>query len=54
MKTNEPKRSKLRRIFSPRRNNAANPWLILNLALFNCAGGWSQLVARQQAQQFGR
>jgi hypothetical protein len=39
----------------PRRSRPAhNRWLILNLLRFNFAGGWSQLIARQQTQPFTR
>jgi hypothetical protein len=31
---------------------SGDPWLILNMELFNFSGGWNQLLARQQAQQF--
>jgi hypothetical protein len=54
MKTSKPKRTNLRRIFSRPSPGARNPWLILNIKLFNFSGGLSQVVARQQAQQFGR
>jgi hypothetical protein len=54
MKTNKPKRANRRRIFSRRSTTADNPWLIFNMHLFNVAGGWSQLLAKEQAQQFGR
>jgi hypothetical protein len=53
MKTRKPKLTNIRRIFS-RSPATRNPWLILNMELFNFSGGLSQLVARQQAQQFGR
>jgi len=29
-------------------NAARDPWLLLNLHLFNFAGGWSHLLAKQQ------
>ena len=51
---NKPKRANRRRIFSRRSTTAHNPWLVLNLELFNFGGGWSQLLAREQAQQLGR
>jgi len=54
MKTSKPKRTNIRRIFSRRSPVARNPWLILNMEFFNFSGGLSQLVARQQAQQFSR
>jgi len=54
MKTSKPKRTNIRRIFSPRSPIARIPWLILNMELFNFSGGLRQVVARQQAQQFGR
>jgi hypothetical protein len=54
MKTNKPKRANRRRIFSRRSTAVCNPWLILNLELFNLGGGWSQLLAREQAEQRGR
>jgi hypothetical protein len=54
MKTSKPKRSNIRRIFSQRSPIARNQWFILNMELFNFSGGLSQVVARQQAQQFGR
>jgi hypothetical protein len=54
MKTNKPKRANHRRIFSRRSTTTRNPWLILNLELFNFGGGWSQLLAREQAQQLDR
>ena len=39
----------------PRRPRAAHDrWLILNMQLFNSAGGWNQLLSRQQIQQFHR
>jgi hypothetical protein len=54
MKTSKPKRTNIRRIFSLRSPVARNPWLILNMELFNFSGGLSQVVARQQTNQFGR
>ena len=54
MRTNKPKRTNLWRIFSRRSTSTHNAWLILNMELFNFNGGLSQVVARQQAQQFGR
>ena len=47
MKTSKAKRSNIRRIFSRRSPIARNPWLILNMELFNFSGGLSQLLARQ-------
>jgi len=54
MKTNKPKRTSLWRIFSRRSTDAHNPWLILSMEQFNFGGGLSQVIAREQAQQFGR
>jgi hypothetical protein len=54
MKTNKSKRANRWRIFSRRSTAARNPWLILNLELFNFGGGWGQLLAREQAEQLGR
>jgi hypothetical protein len=54
MKTSKPKRTNIRKFFSRRSPVACNPWLILNMELFNFSGGLSQVVARQQAQQFDR
>jgi hypothetical protein len=54
MKTTKPKRVNRWRILSRRSNAAHNPWLILNLELFNFGGSLSRVVAREQAQQFGR
>jgi hypothetical protein len=54
MKTNKPNRANLWRISSRRSTRTHNPWLIFNMQLFNFAGGWSQLLAKKQAQQFGR
>jgi hypothetical protein len=54
MKTDKPKRANRRRIFSRRSTIVRNPWLILNMELFNFGGGWSQLLARQQAEQLGK
>jgi hypothetical protein len=54
MKTIKPKRTNVRRLFSRRSLRAHNPWLILNMELFNFGGSLSQVIARQQAQQFGR
>ena len=53
MKTNKSKRANRWRIFS-RPSAARNPWLILNLEFFNFGGGWSQLLAREQAERLGR
>ena len=52
MKTNKPKSANFWRIFSRRSTGAQDPWLILNMQLFNFAAGWSQLLARQRARQF--
>jgi len=54
MKTTKSKRANRRRIFSRRSTTVRDPWLILNLELFNFGGGWSQLLAREQAEQLGR
>ena len=54
MKTNRPKRVNRWRIWSRRSRAPHNPWLILSVELFNFAGGWSQMIARQQAQQLTR
>jgi hypothetical protein len=54
MKSTKSKRPNASRTFSRRSTTAHNPWLILNMGLFNFGGGWSQLLARQQAQQSGR
>jgi hypothetical protein len=54
MKTTKPKRANRWRIFSRRFTTGRDPWLILNLELFNFGGGWSQLLARVQAEQLGR
>jgi hypothetical protein len=35
-------------------DRSGDPWLVLNLQLFNFAAGWNQLLAREQAQQFTR
>jgi hypothetical protein len=42
--------SRMRRFLLRRANTAHDPWPVLNLELFNLAGGWNQ----QQAQQFNR
>jgi hypothetical protein len=54
MKTNKSPRANLWRIFSRRSTPPHDPWLILNLEFFNFGGGWSQLLAREQAEQLGR
>jgi hypothetical protein len=54
MKTNKPKRAGGRRLFSRRATTAQDPWLIFHIQHFNLAGGWSQLLMRQQARQFSR
>jgi hypothetical protein len=54
MRTNKPKRSNLRRFFSRLSTSANNPWLILNMEQFNFGGSLSRVLAREQAQQFGR
>jgi hypothetical protein len=54
MKTNKSPRANLWRIFSRRSTPRHDPWLVLNLKLFNLAAGWSQLLAREQAEQLGR
>jgi hypothetical protein len=54
MKTNKSQRANLWRIFSRRSTPRHDPWLVLNLKLFNFAAGWSQLLAKEQAQQFTR
>jgi hypothetical protein len=54
MRTNKPKRTNLWRIFSRRSTRAHNAWLILNMEQFNFEGSLSRVLARQQAQLFGR
>jgi len=54
MKTTNPRRINVRRIFSRRLRAAHNPWLILNMELFNFGNSLSQIIARQQVQQLGR
>jgi hypothetical protein len=54
MRTNKFKRTNLWRIFSRRSTRAHNTWLILNMEQFNFEGSLSRVLARQQAQQFGR
>jgi hypothetical protein len=54
MKTNKSRRATLWRIFSRRSTPPHDPWLVFNLKLFNLAAGWSQLLAKEQAQQFTR
>jgi hypothetical protein len=54
MRTNKPKRTNLWRIFSRRSTSAHDAWLILNMKQFNFEGSLSRVLARQQAQQFGR
>jgi len=54
MRTTKPKRMNLWRIFSRRPTRARNAWLILNMQQFNFEGSLSRVLARQQAQQFGR
>jgi hypothetical protein len=54
MKTNKSQRANLWRIFSRPSIPAHDPWLVFNLKLFNFAAGWSQLLAKEQAQQFSR
>ena len=54
MKTNKSRRATLWRIFSRRSTPPHDPWLVFNLKLFNLAAGWSQLLAKEQAQQFSR
>jgi len=54
MKTNKSQRATLWRIFSRRSTPPHDAWLVLNLKLFNLAAGWSQLLAKEQAQQFIR
>jgi hypothetical protein len=54
MKTNKPERANLWRSFSRRFTPLHDPWLLLNLKLLNFAAGWSQLLAKEQAQQFTR
>jgi hypothetical protein len=54
MKTNKPQRATVWRIFSRRSTPSHDPRLVLNLKLFNFAAGWSQLLAREQAEQLGR
>jgi hypothetical protein len=54
MKTNKSRRATLWRIFSRRSTPPHDPWLVFNLTFFNFATGWSQLLAKEQAQQFSR
>ena len=54
MKTNKPKRANLWRVVLRRSSPAHGPWLILNMELFNFGSSSSQMLTRQQAQQFGR
>jgi hypothetical protein len=54
MKTNKSQRANLWRFFSRRFTPPHDPWLVLNLKLFNFAAGWSQLLAKEPAQQFTR
>jgi hypothetical protein len=54
MKTNKSRRANLWRIFSRRSTPPHDPWLVFNLKLFNLAAGWSQLLAKEQTQQFSR
>jgi len=54
MRTTKPKRMNLWRIFFRRSTRARNAWLILNMQQFNFEGSLSRVLARQQAQQFGR
>jgi hypothetical protein len=54
MRTNKPKGTNLWRIFFRRSTSANNPWLVLNMEQFNFEGSLSRVLARQQAQQFGR
>jgi hypothetical protein len=54
MKTKKSQRANLWRIFSRRSTPAHDPGLFFNLKLFNLAAGWSQLLAREQAEQLGR
>ena len=54
MKTNKPKRANLWRIVLRRSSAAHGPWLIPNTELFNFGGSLSQVLTRQQEQQFGR
>jgi len=39
-------------LFSRRSRTAHDRWLIFSMHRFNSAGGWEELLARQQAQQF--
>jgi hypothetical protein len=54
MKTNKSQRANLWRIFPRRSTSPHDPWLVLNLKFFNFATGWSQLLAKEQAQRFSR
>ena len=54
MNTNKSERANLWRIFSRRSTPRHDPWLVLNLKLFNFAAGRSQLLAKEQAQPFTR
>lgn len=54
MKINKPERANLWRSFSRRFTPLHDPWFVLNFKLFNFAAGWSQLLAKEQAQQFTR
>jgi hypothetical protein len=40
--------------FSRRSTSANNPWLVINMERFNFGGSLSRVLARQQAQLFGR
>jgi hypothetical protein len=54
MKTTKTKRTNHWAIFSRRPTTAHNPWLLLNLELFNFGDSVTRVVAQAQAQQFGR
>jgi hypothetical protein len=54
MKTNKSPRANLWRIFSRRSTSPLNPWLVFILEIFDLGGGWSQLLAREQAEQLGK
>ena len=54
MKTTKTKRTNRWGILSRRQTTAHNPWLLLNLELFNFGDSLARTIAREQAQQFGR
>jgi hypothetical protein len=56
MKTTRTTSAKVRGFFNARRRarTRPDPWLILNLGVFNFASGWNYFLTKAQMQQSSR